>query len=258
MLMTRNRLTLVGALFLLCSLVAIGTYNYGWNISALIHIDVPFAKEHKLPPGLVLYQDSAYDGEAYYQIARDIPALMKGEPTSFKSAYRFQRIIYPLFTYVLSLGNEHHFPLAMLGINIVASLFGLLIMFKITRGRILHTLTILLNPAILVGILFSLTEPLSLFFIILFFYCWERAGKKIDILSLVPLTVSLFARETTIFLIVLMILWMLWHKRWKECLLLFIPVFLLFLWNKFLFTQFEAVSFHASGQIMNVTIRGLL
>jgi len=247
---------LTGTLVALLALIAVGVWQYGGNVSTLMHIDTVFGETHKVPEGIVLYKDGGYDGMLYYQVARDLPALFLGEKTSLDSPYRFQRILFPLLGFALALGNEQYFPFTFLLLNLLASL-GSLVFFLCMRKKIdIHTLTVICNPAILVGILFSLTEPVSFFFMMLFFLLWQRSSRTITVAGITALTLSLFARETTIFLIGMLLLWSLWYKQWRSILLLCIPVVLLIFWQYFLELQFGTIGFQADSNLVDLPFVG--
>jgi hypothetical protein len=231
-------------------IVFLGVRHYGGNVSTLLHMDTDFGARHHVPSGLVLYQDGGYDGMLYFQVARDLPALFLGGHPSLNSPYRFQRILLPLLGYAVTLGHAQAFPMAFLIINLVAALGALGLMLSLTKKISVHTFTITFNPAILVGILFSLTEPVSLFFIVLFFWLRRRNGDVISVACIIALLLSLFARETTVFLIGLLFLWSLWQKRWKESILVLIPMALFVLWQYFLVIRLGAVAFQANGNIV--------
>ena len=247
-------LTLLALLFI----VFLGVRQYGGNVSALLRMDVRFGAEHHAPQGIVLYKDAGYDGMLYYQVARDIPALFSGQKTSLDSPYRFQRILLPLFVYVTTFGNDRAFPYAFLLLNLTAAIGALALTLSMTKKLSVHAFTIVANPAVLIGILFSLTEPLSLFFVVLFFFLWERNSRKLHAASLGALMLSLLARETTVFLIGLLFLWSLWRRQWREILLLIVPVLLFALWQYFLILRLGSVPFHAGGTIVNIPLKGLL
>jgi hypothetical protein len=249
-------LSLVLAGAALASLVAINVSQYGWNVSGLLHLDVPAGESYGVPAGVVLYTDGAYDGMLYYQVARDLPALIAGTPTRLDSPYRFQRIVLPLLTYAVTLGNERAFPAALLLLNIAASLGALALYLLITKRADVHAATVILNPAILVGVLYSLTEPMSIFFMMLFFWLWLKNGQRLTWLSLAAITLSLFARETTIFLIALLMLWSVCHKQWKQAALILLPIGVLAAWQYLLVLQLGAAGFQANGNIIDLPFQG--
>lgn len=238
-------------------LVGFGVRQYNWNVSALLHMDKNFAEVHKVPTGIILY-DAAYDGMLYYQVARDLPALFSGKPTSLDSPYRFQRVLLPALTYLVTLGNDRLFPWAILLINIIATLGTLAIALLITKKVNVHVFAVVGNPAMLVGILYSVTEPVSTFFIMLFFWIWLRQGQRLTVLSIVALLLSLLARETTVFLMGLLFLWSLWRKEWKEALLVLVPIPIFLLWQYYLSLQFGAIGFQANDNIVSLPFAGIL
>lgn len=253
----RTWATAVGTLVILLALVSLGVSHYGGNVSGLLHMDKEFGDLHKVPHGVVLYSDGAYDGMLYYQIARDLPALFTGGTPTLNSPYRFQRILLPLLTYIVSFGQEQWFSLALLVINLAAAVCTLLVTLKITRGKTVHAVAAVLNPAMLIGILYMLTEPLSMVCITLFFFVWLGKNQKLSTASLAFLLLSLLARETTVFLIGLLFLWSLWNKQWKQAALLLIPVALFILWQYFLVLRLGSVGFQANNNIVDPPFVGI-
>lgn len=241
---------------LLAFIAFLGVRNYGGNPSALLHLDAVFGETHRVPPGIVLYEDGGYDGMLYYQVARDLPALFGGGQPSLDSPYRFQRILFPLLTYAVTVGNERAFPWAMLLINLACALGTLLVFLRILKKPSVHALTIVWNPAMLVGILYMLTEPLSLLFLALFFWRFEARHRRLDALSTSMLLLSLLARETTVFLIGLLLLWFLWKRQWKDVILALAPMALLALWQWFLVRRLGAAGFQANSNIINLPLLG--
>jgi hypothetical protein len=249
---------LAGSLVALLALVLLGVSHYDWNVSGLLHMDVPFGERHDVPAGLVLYQDAAYDGMLYYQIIRDLPALFTDGQTSLDSPYRFQRILLPLLTYIVTLGQERAYPSALLLLNLAAALGSLAVLLAITKRVNIHAFTIIANPAMLVGILYTLTEPLSIFFMLLFFLLWTRNNQRLTVLSIVMLGLSMLARETTVFLIGLLFLWYLWKRQWVQALLAVVPIFVLIVWQFFLVRQLGEQGFQANSNLVDFPFWGPL
>lgn len=236
---------------LLVLLVLLGVRSYDWNVSALLHMDQQFADSQAVGSGVILYTDGGYDGMAYYQIARDIPAFFFGGDITFDSPYRFQRMLFPLLGFLLAGGNEQLFPLAFLVINLLMVVGACTLTVLITRRADVHALTVALNPAALVGILFTLTEPVSMFFLVLFLFLFERAGRQVTAPSILALTLSLFARETTIFFIALLLLWSILQRKWRDAVLLLAPVIFLLFWQHILEIRLGSVGFQANGNIID-------
>lgn len=256
MLFSSTRVATLGVFVSLVALTLFGVRQYDYNLSGLLHMDVPFGEAHQVPSGLVLYQDAAYDGMLYYQVARDIPALFTGGETSLQSPYRFQRIALPLLMYITALGNEHAFPFALVAINILASVASFALMLLLIRKVNIHAFTIVCNPAVLVGILYSLTEPLSLLLMVLFFVMWEQHARRLNGWMLLILLLSLLARETTVFLIGLLFVWFLWKRQWKDAVLVLIPMALFTAWQYFLVMRLGAVAFQANGNVIDFPFVG--
>lgn len=244
----------VAAAFIL--LVLLGVRHYDGNVSALLHMDVPFGERHRVPEGIVLYEDAAYDGMLYYQVARDIPELFTGRTIALDSPYRFQRILLPLFMNAVTLGDERGFAWALLLINLSAVLGALALMLRLLKRASIHALTAVVNPAATVGVLYSLTEPLSLLFVVAFLGVWERAGRRVTAWGVLALSLSLFARETTVFLIALLFMWSLWKRRWRDAALSLAPMLPFVAWQRFLDVRFGAVGFQANGNVVGWPFSG--
>lgn len=243
--------------FLLGLVVFLGVRSYDGNVSALLHMDTEFGARIGVPAGIVLYQDGGYDGMAYYQIARDLPSLFQPDALPFHSAYRFQRIVLPLFAYLVSFGNERWLPWAFLIINVFAALGSLFLALRISTKLSIHAFAVVLNPAMLVGILYSLTEPVSLFFLMAFFWLWNKK-ERLDVASLSLLSLSLFARETTVFLIFFLFLWLCLKRRWLQAFCSLVPVGLFFLWQWFLVWRFSELGVETGGSMVNLPFTGIV
>lgn len=249
-----ERMRFVGALALaaavLFGLTAFGVRQYDWNVSALLHMDVVFGETHAVPPGVVLYKDGGYDGMLYYEVARDLPKLLAGESVSLDSPYRFQRILLPLLVYGFALGNVGWFPIVTLLLNLAAILGTFAIVLHMTKGPSVHAFAAVFNPAMFVGLLYSLTEPLSMFFMMLFFVRWQAKGRTIDWFCVIVLLLSLLARETTVFLIGLLGLWHLWKRDWSSVLLLGLTLALFAGWQYALVLRLGSLPFRTGGNII--------
>jgi len=232
--MTHSRLLPLGAAaILILALVFLAISRYDWNVSALLHVSRDFGEAYSVPAGTVLYEDGGYDGMLYYQIARDIPEILKGEPT-YDSSYRWQRILLPTLAFVGSLGNDALLPYVILIIN-VASLLGSFWLFLLLVRPSIHTWTAILNPAALIGTLFATTEPLSLFWVTLFLFLWKRQEKRITGTQVLVLSLALLARETILLLIFPLAAWYAGKRQWRDasCFILTLAPYLL--WMAFLF-----------------------
>lgn len=246
----RSAGVLVATALLLMALVAFGVRQYEGNLSGLLHMDTTFGETHQVPPGVVLYTDGGYDGMLYYEVARELPALFFGGEIRLDSPYRFQRALLPGIVYLLTFSNAAWFPFAFVFVNVVCALIALWLMLRLTNGKVLHALTIVANPAVLVGILFTLTEPLSLVMMVAFFAVWRKNGQSLSPLAILFLILSLLARETTVFLIGLLFVWYVWNKRWSQAARAVIPMLVLAAWQWFLVWRLGDQGFQANSNIV--------
>ena len=249
-------LAIVVAAVALVALSVFGLRQYGFNVSALLHMDVVFGTDHAVAPGVVLYKDGGYDGMLYYEVARDLPALFSGGTVSLDSPYRFQRIVLPLLVYGFSFGDPARFPLVTLLVNLTAILATFAVVLRVTKKADVHAFAIVFNPAMLVGLLYALTEPLSMFFMALFVARWEGKGKKVDWAGALALLVSLLARETTVFLIGLLVLWLLYRRQWRQLLPLVVAGVFFIAWQWFLYARLGSLPFRTGGGILTWPLHG--
>lgn len=267
--MSRSQLSLLGgAAILLAALIALAISKYDWNVSALLHVSQEFGEAFEIPQGVVLYEDGGYDGMLYYQVARDIPEIFFGntetpqrgvstDVPTYNNAYRAQRILLPLSAYLFSLGNESLLPFTFLLINIFAVLGALALGLK-SMGRLtLHHFTLIANPAALVGILFSLTEPLSLFFTTLFLYLWKRAGERITAGQVLALSLGMLTRETMLFLIVPFAFLFFLQRKPKDALLTILSLLPFCLFQGFLYLRFEELGFATGAHMFTLPFLGV-
>jgi hypothetical protein len=249
-----NRWSFVGAILMtgvaLAALTLFGTRQYGFNPSALLHMDVVFGETHDVAPGVVLYKDGGYDGMLYYEVARDLPKLLSGEPVSLDSPYRFQRVLLPLLVYGLSFGNVAWFPAVTLFLNFAAILGTFAVALRMAGRPSVHAFAVVFNPAMLVGLLYSLTEPLSAFFMMIFLARWQSRGRTVDWACVAALLLSLLARETTVFLIGLLGLWHVWKRDWKSVVLLGLTIALFAGWQYALVLRLGSLPFRTGGNII--------
>ncbi|MBT3834747.1 hypothetical protein HOF56_00705 [Candidatus Peribacteria bacterium] len=265
---TKERYIIGLVVVILLSLTFFATKNYNGNLSSLLRIGKMFSETHEMPSGLVAYDPVGYDGELYYQMARNIPQFFLGNDHSdipfYDNAYRWQRILLPMTVYGLSFGNESWFPNMFIRINLIAIILSFLLTIKLIGKLNIHTLTSVFNPAALVGLLFCLTEPLSLLFITAFLLRWKKKEMQIDTLQILFLTLALFARETTLFLIVLLMAlcvipekyrqvvsgkWLVVSK-FNQLFLLFIPIAAFTLWQVVLYLRLGEIPMaNGSGMV---------
>lgn len=248
----------VATVLAFAGLSAFGVRQYEWNVSGLLHMDVAFGEAHSVPPGIVLYEDGGYDGMLYYQVARELPALLHGKELYLDSPYRFQRIVLPLLAFGLALGQEERIPFSMVLLNVAAAGGTLAVLLSVTKKVSAHVFAGVLNPAMFVGTLYTLTEPLSTFFLALFLARWLSNGRKIDAPCIASLALSLLARETTVFVLLFLGAWYAWRREWKQAVPLAIPVALFAVWQAILTFSTGSVPIETGGNMIGVPFSGPL
>ena len=102
-----------------------------------------------------------YDGQFAYQIAVN-PA--DAAPFLDVPAYRYQRILYPILTYIVSLGNKETIPWMLIVINLLSLVAGTLATEKILKDHGFsrwYAIVYGLFAGLLISLRLDLTEPLA-------------------------------------------------------------------------------------------------
>ncbi len=184
------------------AIVGLSVRHYGGNLSSLIDVG---ATAGEVEPGglghhIVVFRDSqGYDGQTYYYVADD-PFL---QHRSFRDAFRYQRIGYPLAIWAVSLGHREWRPAAMIAINllavmVVAYLSGLLIYLYGKGPSVWWALACAINPSLIISVQLDLAEPLATALSLagLLLYLRRRVGWSALILA-----VALLTREVAVLFI---------------------------------------------------------
>ncbi|HYB99592.1 MAG TPA: hypothetical protein VEC57_10725 [Candidatus Limnocylindrales bacterium] len=260
----RAAILLAGTALFLIAVVALALRPYGGNPSALLHMHEEYGRQYDLPPGIVLYRDGGYDGMLYYQLARDLPALLRGDDITpprgrprGDRAYRGQRMLLPVLTWLVSAGDERRFPQAILAINLTCLLVALsLAMLAVGPG--VHAATVVLNPAALIGLLYACTEPLTLALTTAFFTLWHHQGRRLTVAQTAVLALAALARETTVLLVLPLCAWLAWHGRWRQARLALASLLPWALWQLFLFVRLDDQPFSVGSGMISLPLSGAL
>lgn len=209
-------------LTLLFYAVVIGlvVHHYQWNVSALFVLgSAPYSdvdlQIHSPGEDIVVYEDGAYDGQYTYWVARS-PFVVQ----DFVGPYRYQRIIYPVFAYLLAGRQAGLLPYTLLLANLIFLFGGTYIVGWHLKDRGLSpwwAIVFPLNVGMMSCVLTTLTEPSFLFFSALAFVFWVRKRHGWGAFFL---AVAMLAREITILFILPLFVWCLWHRRWRSALYL--------------------------------------
>lgn len=220
---------------------------YGFQVSALMHIDRSLTSIYPFPGSTVELSVPGYDGMGYYQMARNMPKLFQphawGEIRSLSPGpYAHQRFLLPLLAFILSFGSDSLLPWVFLLINITSLLLTCIVITSWKRDKKGYALALALCPAALIGLHFSLAEPLSLFLVTLFGVCYMKRG-RLDGVALLSLVLLVLTREIHILLVLGVLGLSLWKRQWHDLLLLVIPIGTFLLLHTFIFRIFGEIPF---------------
>jgi len=217
------------------------TDSHSPDISALVHAGGDLCKECG---GIYVYPGSSgYDGQFYY--------LLSKEPYNFnvlvnvaslpQMAYRHQRILYPLIVNLLSLGREWLIPYVMVAVNLaVVSALVLLSGKMIGSGHRpwLTSFYVIALPGIFLSVLLDLAEPLwALLVLAAFYFLMLRRHHYASLL----LSLSLFAKETTLMIIPFVAGYFLLRRDFRAGLAYSLSLFPYMLWQMILYPSFRLV-----------------
>lgn len=220
---------------------------YNGNLTSFFHMDTITAEKYGVPEGFVILGVPGYDGEQYYQIARHTPLLVQpglweklaAHPTI---AYSYQRFLLPVTAYILAFGQIHLLPYSFLFIQIASLLCvaGAILWFHPRRA--LYSIALALSPAAMIGLHFSLAEPLTLALLTAFLVRFiDRT--KLNTIDILLLSLFVLTREVNILFIGLLLLYLLWKRRWQDCFLLIIPVATFFALHTLIYKVFSEIPF---------------
>lgn len=217
------------------------TSTHSLDVSSLIHADGRLCVGCG---GIYLYPgDGGYDGTFFYLMAKNPFSLsqLRDSASEREQAYRYQRILYPLLAYAASLGRVALIPWALLAINIMAlvvawRIFEIMLM---ESGRpVRFSLYIPLIVGVFAGVLLDLVEPLWLALTLAAFY-WLRKGGLVR--SSIAFAFAMFAKETTLFLLLPVVAYYAYERRYGSAVLFSAPLLPFILWESYLYAVFHAV-----------------
>lgn len=248
-LLNRNRhLALLGALLAILMIALLRPY--GWNASAVFHMDTVLSEKHAMSGGFVVLDVPAYDGAQYYLVARNIPDMLRPSRWEYlqsvsPTSYGYQRFLLPLTALALSLGQTGLLPYAFLLINLTSLLLAFWIVLRAFPDKPLYAYAVALCPAAMVGLHFNLAEPLTLLLLAIFLIRFARSqrleGWDATLLSLLVLT-----REVNILFAGLVGLFVLLRRQWSDVALALIPLAAFLLLHGWIYAIFGEMPFFMS------------
>jgi hypothetical protein len=258
--MSSLRLHLLAVAGVLFVVIIAYTAPYGFNVSSLFHIDRQTADVIHVPSGFIVLDVPGYDGMNYFAIAKSVPLFLQSSSwpplgeISFIS-YSYQRILLPILAFILALGSIPLLPWSFLVINLCALLLGAYTLLR--RDHILAAWALILCPAAMVSLHFSLAEPLTLCLLTLFLLRVTQQH-KVDAISALLLSFAVLSREVNILFVGTMGLTMLVQRKWNSILWLTIPIVVFALYHGLLFAMFHQIPFLTSAQKHALPFMGLV
>ncbi len=219
---------------------------YKGNVTALFHMDAHIAEQATLPSAFVVLDVPGYDGMHYFRIAQNIPKLFSAEGRAELSsdrtiAYAYQRFGLSLVAFILALGSLALLPWAFLLVHLGSLL--LMSWLLLRRGiRPVFVCALAFSPAAMVGLHFSLAEPLTLLLVTSFLLLYT-SKQQISWLEVFLLSLLVITREINIFLALFVLLFTLFKRDHTRVYLLAIPVLVFFAWHGIIYGIFEQVPF---------------
>jgi hypothetical protein len=194
-----------------------------------------------------IYGSEGYDGQFAYYIAIH-PNLDDVSSQLDVPAYRYQRILYPIFARILSLGQVTWIPWTLIVINILSQVVGtalLCVFLNSFEVPVRYSLIFGLWAGTVIGVGTDLYEPLTYSLVI---GAVLARSKEKQWLSSILISGSLFAKETAIlFWAAFLISDLIQKKRLKEILFILVPIIPYGLWQGWLYFQFGAFGLGSGG-----------
>ncbi len=156
-----------------------------------------------------------YDGQFAYFIARD---PLGGCRRCDASAYRYQRILYPLLAWALAFGQPAAVPWTLILVNLVAVAMGTYFTERLLASQGVsrwYALAYGLYGGLIAGLRLDLTEPLAYGLLQGGIWAWTERRRRLA----VPLfALAALTKETTLIAVAGLLLYLLFEKRWLDTL----------------------------------------
>ncbi len=228
---------LLAALFYCAVLFRFAQTQFNRNITGFSYISHNYPAVSVWTEKTFIRQDDGYDGMFYYYIAHD-PFIRTDLYKSFMdgwTAYRYQRIAYPLAVYVLSFGIREIIPYMMVIVNVLAVALGVFFCAKIAEfyGRNpFYALAYAAIPGLILAVTRNLTEPMQMACIvggIYFYVCREN-----NLVSALLLAVAALAKDTAMLVpFAFFVMEIFKNRRVRQAMIFILPPLLYFAWRAY-------------------------
>ncbi|MBD2579435.1 glycosyltransferase 87 family protein [Oscillatoria sp. FACHB-1406] len=248
---------ILGAIVVFSFALYLYIFKFQSNIYGFFRIGsvLPFSPYLELKKALIFNGELGFDGQQFLSIAFD-PLLHNPDTLSTLDSprLRYRRILYPLLSYVLGLGNVNLIPYVMVAINI-ASILGLTWIFtQYSKAKKWRSLFLLCIPGVWIVLSLSTADLLNSLLTIAAFYCYQnsRIGRTAILLSLAYLT-----KEISVMMGLALILNSAWKRQGKQILYLgaaFIPTLL---WNIYVLLRLKSQGFLGINENFGTPLLGI-
>ncbi len=197
---------LVGIYYLILLVVYAARYHFAPIDFA--HIG-PMYAEHD-PTGL-----TGYDGQFYYQIAKDPFAAYQFVDSP---PYRYERVLFPLVVHAVALGQPSLVPVALLFVNWVSIVLGVAIVSDLLRMHGLsewYSLAYGLFFGLATGLALDVAEPFTYALVAL--GIWLLAKRRV-MLAALAMGLAGLARETAVLFPLAYLAIFVYKREWKAAL----------------------------------------
>ena len=228
---------LLAALFYCAVLFRFAQTQFGGNVTGFSYISRNYPAPAIWTDRTFVREDDGYDGMFYYYIAHD-PFIRTDLYRSFMdgwTAYRYQRIAYPLTVFTLSLGKKEWIPYGMVLVNVLAVAIGVFFCAKIAEfyGKSPYfSIAYALIPGLFLSVTRNLTEPLQMALICggtYFYICKNRTW-----VSALFLGAAALAKDTALLVpFAFFLLEVFKHRRFRQAAFYIIPPVLYFAWRAY-------------------------
>ena len=154
-----------------------------------------------------------YDGQFFYQIAKH---PLRAAPFLDNAPFRYQRTLYPLVARLLSGGNLHLIPYALLFVNWLAIVLGVEFLAQLLKMNQLtpwFSVAYGLYFGLATAFTFDTTEPFTYGWVCLGLWLFSRQQRT---LSALVLGIAAFSRETAVLFPLGYIIFFLIKRQWHD------------------------------------------
>lgn len=231
---------------ILIMLVGATLYPYGGDPSALFHMDVERAVSYSVPEGFIILGVPGYDGMQYYDIAKNFALVFQPSQwpelnISDAMSYSYQRALLPALAFAFSFNQVTALPWVFLIINLTCLVLTGLLVFRRSKNP-LFGFALALCPAAMVGLHFSLAEPVTLLLCTLLFLLLEKT-QRMGAVEVLLLSALVLAREVNVLLAAFLVAFFLWKYQWRNALLACIGIVVFVAWHTVIYKIFAAIPF---------------